>query len=187
MYLGGILTLRLSDGSVVQSGDIGTIDNYFNTRGAVALKPDGSPYVRRMLFGGTLLDGCPLNVILGQGWITNPDQQAALRQAGIFECLPGGNLVAPPAATPPPPNAAFVAAPGWTPSPAANLGPTGIATPSAPPIVYAPSGPVYTAPEPTGTDAELMHASLFDFDSNTLLLAGGAVALAFLFSRRRGK
>lgn len=44
--------------------------------------------------GGFLLDGCPLNVVLGQGWL--PGQQDALRQQNITTCLP---LAAPPVPT----------------------------------------------------------------------------------------
>jgi hypothetical protein len=44
--------------------------------------------------GGFLLNGCPLNVVLGQGWL--PGQQDALRQQNITTCLP---LAAPPVPT----------------------------------------------------------------------------------------
>lgn len=43
-------------------------------------------YVLTTFEGGWLLDGCPLNVIFGQGWL--PGQQEALQSAGIFPSCP---------------------------------------------------------------------------------------------------
>lgn len=49
------------------------------------LAPNGYYNVQTFM-GGFLLDGCPLNVIFGQGWL--PGQQAALQQAGIASTCP---------------------------------------------------------------------------------------------------
>lgn len=49
------------------------------------LAPNGY-YNVQTFQGGFLLDGCPLNVIFGQGWMAG--QQAALQQAGITPSCP---------------------------------------------------------------------------------------------------
>lgn len=53
----------------------------YNTNAPVwGLAPNGY-YVVTQFMGGFLLDGCPLNIIFGQGW--QPGQQAALQSGGI--------------------------------------------------------------------------------------------------------
>jgi hypothetical protein len=123
---------------------------------------------------GWLLDGCPLNVIFGQGWITNPDQIGALKAAGVIPtCLVPGSaeyiaffgqpapaqVMAPIALPPPPPGAT---AQGWQASGAGTrvaTTTTGVTTPT---IVVMPDGsqqilsPPAEPPAPssavTGTD-----------------------------------
>lgn len=69
------------------------LEDLFN--GAKAIRPDGREYVATRFLGGILLDGCPLNVILGGGWL--PGQIDALRAVGMTQCLP--KEPPPPAAT----------------------------------------------------------------------------------------
>ena len=50
----------------------------------------GNPLSLQNFQGGFLVNGCPLNVWFGQGWL--PGQQDALQQAGIISCLPTTNV-----------------------------------------------------------------------------------------------
>lgn len=49
-------------------------------------------YTITTFLGGFLLDGCPINVVLGQGWL--PGQQTALIAAGLTQCVPAPGVVA---------------------------------------------------------------------------------------------
>ncbi len=65
-------SLALEDpetGQTTQTRDYATIDRLLDA-GFIPMRPDGSPYERYPFMGGVLLDGSPLNVILGQGWIS---------------------------------------------------------------------------------------------------------------------
>jgi hypothetical protein len=56
------------------------------------VSPNGY-YTVTQFMGGFLLDGCPLNVIFGQGWL--PGQQAALAASGIIPNCPQVRTAAP--------------------------------------------------------------------------------------------
>lgn len=64
--------------SVIDSNDPGVIALQ---NGGTPYRPNGTPYDVMQFLGGYLFDGCPLNVVLGQGWLAG--QQEALQQAGI--------------------------------------------------------------------------------------------------------
>jgi len=154
---------------------------------------------------GWLLDGCPLNVIFGQGWISNPDQIGALKTAGVVPtCLTPGSPeylqffgTAPQGAQPaPPPEGGMTPAmlawiqnqqageqpggPSYTPS-GARIVSTGVQVP-APTIVTVPGAPPVILP-PTATETKI-EAGVPE-GSNMLLYAGLALA-AFLLLRKRG-
>lgn len=64
------------------------------TRGGIPYRPSGAPYVLSEPFGsggGYLFDGCPLNIILGKGWIAG--QLEALKEMGITCALPSSTPV----------------------------------------------------------------------------------------------
>lgn len=108
------------------------------------VSPNGY-YTVTQFMGGFLLDGCPLNVIFGQGWL--PGQQAALAASGIIPTCPQVRPMAQPVATSivqsaPIPSATFVpTSGGFTPT----LTTGGIVTGSTP---AAPSQVVYSSQAP---------------------------------------
>lgn len=75
----------LRDGSSAYYSTIKEIGDAI-AAGGTAYRPNGTPYQHRSAFGGDLLDGCPLNVVLGLPWI--PGQLEALKEMGLSCVLP---------------------------------------------------------------------------------------------------
>lgn len=120
---------------------------------------------------GWLINGCPLNVVLGQGWVAG--QREALYGAGIIDC-PGVVQQSPL-------NVTQTRAPEATQSQFTTGGhlitPTGVQTPSQPVTVYTSSGPLpdfglESPPPPAAAPMETNQILLY-------VLAGVAV-LGFL-------
>jgi len=147
------------------------------TRGQ-PIKPDGSAYTVTSFLGGFLLDGCPLNVILGQGWL--PGQIDALKGGGILPtCLiPGtydyvafyGNtgiptVTVPPATTVPPPSQPTLVQPG-----------------AVPPTIQVTEQP-YQPPLSTEPEPPSLMSAISNMDTTTLLILG--VVAYFLFFKKR--
>lgn len=166
MYLGAAVAVRMPDGSMRSFSGISTDLQDAILANGQPLRPDGTPYRTEQFMGGWLFDGCPLNVIFGNGWIAG--QKEALIAAGR---LPQCPQVGPttegfgPAPTGPPAiNFSQTAAPGFTAQTRASSGaailPTGVATPSAPIVITLPGGQIYQEPaQPaagTGGEAEDM-------------------------------
>lgn len=69
-------------GGAVETDDYEKIDRLLNS-GYIPIRGDGEPYTVFPFMGGILLDGTPLNVILGQGWIeTQKEVLIPLIEAG---------------------------------------------------------------------------------------------------------
>lgn len=103
-----MIRVAMPDGSIRQFSGISVQYNYALSEGGVPIRADGSAYrhssflpnVGEVPFGtpgsGELLDDCPLNIVLGQGWI--PGQMSALAEQGKqcqnaasgCGCCPGG-------------------------------------------------------------------------------------------------
>lgn len=163
MYLrgfGGSLSVRMPNQSVqIFSGITSDLDAAFKA-GGVPLKADGSAYSLTNFQGGYLLDGCPLNVVFGQGWL--PGQTDALKAAGLTNCP---QFPLPPVSTPPlqipggapPTNFNQVPAPGFVPVVTSASGgkivPTGVVTPTAATITPGGVVPIDTGPPMSTTQA----------------------------------
>ena len=147
-----------------------------------AVRPDGSYYSTTTFLGGFLLDGCPLNIIFNQGWLTG--QIDALKSAGIMPtCLIPGTLdyyqfygatgVQPtPTTTQPPPTTTQPPPTFTTPPPSGGVPPTiqVTETPYTPPLTSQPPTEAATATGP------------FGMDWTTVIIIG--VALYFLMKQR---
>ena len=101
-----------------------------------AARPTGGNYAKRRFAGGWLLDNCPLNVVLGQGWL--PTQQNILAAAGLVPYCPEVGPVG--AKVPPPtvlsPTVTTILAPGFEAPGIPDSGggvrvPTGVVAPTA--------------------------------------------------------
>jgi hypothetical protein len=123
--------------------------------------------------GGWLIDGCPLNVVYGEGWVAG--QQEALKAAGMVNCLPEPPQIQQqypiiPGGPQQPPGTQFVPT-GTLPRPTVQT------PPILPPIItggpYEP--PIISEPEPGA--APSMESML------PYILIGGAV-LFFAMSRK---
>lgn len=78
---GAPITIEMPDGTV---HTYNTIDPAISTdlnSGGRPIRPGGGYYTVTLFMGGFLFDNCPLNVILGNGWISG--QIEALTQAGL--------------------------------------------------------------------------------------------------------
>lgn len=183
MYLRGLggIVVRMPDGNQREFSAISTDLENAILAGGVPLRPNGSAYSVSKFMGGWLFDNCPLNVILGQGWISG--QQEALAAAGLVPTCP---QLGPVAAASAPPTFTQIAAPGFTqqtttPS-GARILPTGVATATAPQIIMLPGGtPAVLPAEPAETEAAAPAPSM----AGGLALGLGALALVFLTSRKK--
>lgn len=161
------------------------------------LAPNGY-YTVSQFMGGFLLDGCPLNVIFGQGWISG--QQEALTSHGITCGAPAMSPTAPVSSAGPIPGsttvnqATFSSGPNY-----ANTNPTQvIISPgqgTVAPVANAPGQPILptgpTGPAgPTGPVSYVMPgephpAGGSDLGAALPILAGITI-VAFLLGRKRG-
>lgn len=103
-----MINVAMPDGSIRQFGSVSMQFNYAIANGGVPIRNDGTPYQVRQFLpnvgevpegtpgAGYLLDDCPMNIVLGQGWV--PGQSPALEEQGIHcqakgsqcGCCPGG-------------------------------------------------------------------------------------------------
>lgn len=163
--------------------------------GGRPIRPGGGFYNVTMFMGGYLFDNCPLNVILGNGWISG--QQQALYNAGITPDCPQVGPVGVAAMNPPAP---LTTSP-VTPAPAASTsivnGPAFVQTSTAPGIVTTASpaapttsvvssaGSAPASPVPAGIDMGTGQASGAAAPDNTLMyVALAGIALLFLTKGR---
>jgi hypothetical protein len=118
-------------------------------------------YTVTTFMGGYLLDGCPLNVIFGQGWIQG--QQEALAAAGIYPNCPQVKAMVPVSPLETTMNTPILStagttinAPAFTPTmPSGTTGVLSFASPVTPAqTVYSPQAPA----SPTGMTAQDMGA-----------------------------
>lgn len=82
----GVIAFKMPGGAVQSVTD----NTFFASAiavGGIPIRADGSNFDVTMFGGGYLLDGCPLNVVFGTGWLAG--QQDALRAAGLTRCLGG--------------------------------------------------------------------------------------------------
>lgn len=157
--------------------------------GGKPIRPGGGYYNVTMFEGGYLFDNCPLNVILGNGWISG--QQAALYAAGITPDCPQVGPVGVAAMNPPAP---LTVAP-VVPAPAASTqivnGPAFVQTSTAPGVVTtaSPAAPTTSVVSSTGSapalPAGVQNMNTAGIESpgtdNTLMyVALAGIALLFL-------
>jgi hypothetical protein len=186
MYLGASIAVRMPDGSTLDFSGISTDLQNAILAGGKPMRPDGSYYNTQLFMGGWLFDNCPLNVILGQGWL--PGQMDALKAAGLTPYCP--QYQPPGSVALPPPALSQVPAPGFQLQTAgasgARLYPTGVATPTAPTIVTLSSGQAQVIPaEPAQEAGVLDEAGMFSGGS-WLPWAAISLGLAFAFGKKRG-
>jgi len=188
MYLRGLgaLTVKMPDGSTRQATAVEAWVHDALKSGGQALRPNGSVYQFQEFMGGVLLDGCPLNVILGQGWL--PGQQDALRLANIgsfcAEAAPSGPVMQ----VFPPPTVQQIPAPGYQQPASSGSGAriltTGVATPSGPLIISTPGGGMVYEP---AAPAEPGEPPAQEAGFHPLLAIGLGLGLLFAVSRKKGR
>lgn len=183
MYLGASIVVRMPDGTNQEFSGISIELQNAILAGGRPMRPDGSFYSVQQFMGGWLFDNCPLNVILGQGWIEG--QMEALKNAGLTPYCPQyvpPNQIAQPA---PPPALSQVPAPGFQlqtqGASGARLLPTGVSTATAPTIITLPGGQAQVIPAEPAPQAD---QPLGFFEEPWLPYAAGGLLLLFLFSRR---
>lgn len=159
--------------------------------GGKPIRPGGGFYNVTMFEGGYLFDNCPLNVILGNGWISG--QQSALYAAGITPDCPQVGPVGVAAMNPPAPLTVAPQVPVGAASVMAVNAPAFVQTSSAPGLVTAasPAAPTTSVVSSTGSaPATPIPAGLMPADNgnmqtsapdNTLMyVALAGIALLFL-------
>ncbi len=166
MYLSGMGGIRVqtADGGVENFSSIVVrldemLQKLTQQGGSVTNPATGHVYRVSQFANGWLLDGCPLNVVFGQGWV--PGQREALQAAGITPGCPENVVSAPmvplvkeaPTLAPKtyyaPPTLTSGAASGTQfARSGSGAGKTGVSTPTAPTMVYRDGGLVLLPPEP---------------------------------------
>lgn len=101
MYLRGLRGMNSislknpTDGSIktVSASDPNWLQNFadlYYKQHYVPVRPDGSAYEMREVLGGLVADDCPLNVLIGNGWV--PGQIEAMKAIGMKpQCLAPGS------------------------------------------------------------------------------------------------
>lgn len=119
--------------------------------GGRPIRPGGGFYNVSMFEGGYLFDNCPLNVILGNGWISG--QQSALYAAGITPGCPQVGPVGVQAMNPPAPLTTSPVVPAPAASTQIVNGPAFVQTSTAPGIVTSasPAAPQTSVVSSTGS------------------------------------
>lgn len=188
MYLGAAIVVRMPDGSNQQFSGISTDLQNAILAGGRPMRPDGSFYATQLFMGGWLFDNCPLNVILGEGWL--PGQLDALKAAGLTPYCPQYVPQAPAASVAlPAPALSQVPAPGFqqqtVSASGARLYPTGVATPTAPTVITLDTGQAQVIPaEPAKGVGEAQDWA--SEAAGVLPWIIGALGLGLALSRKRG-
>lgn len=125
------------------------------------LAPNGYYNVTTFM-GGFLLDGCPLNVIFGQGW--QAGQQAALQQAGIVPTCPQVSPMTP-------------TVPLQLANPLATAPPSQTYVPMTPPsyTVTSPASGMVTGPSPAAPQTQMISSQAPMSPTQTFDMGGGAL------------
>jgi hypothetical protein len=190
MYLGASIVVQMPDSSSREFSGISVDLQNAILAGGRPVRPNGSYYNTEQFMGGWLFDGCPLNVILGQGWI--PGQMEALTAAGKTpycpQFAPGGQgSVALPVSQYQPPALSQVPAPGFQLQQAgasgARLLPTGVSTATAPTIITLPGGQTQILPAQPPEQADAPPAGFLT--EPWVPYAAGGLLLFFLFGRKK--